>query len=130
MRAMQWLLVLILVGATGGVALAQFKNLQVLPKNISKEELKLSMKAQAKALGVECDHCHDVPDMASDKVERKKIARAMMQMTSYMNDRWPEAVERIKGTEKNKVTCATCHLGHAEPPKWAPTDQQQQQTKK
>src|SRR5438270_9990611 len=76
---------LFLVG--GGVAMAEgFKNLQVLPKTISKEELKVQMKGQAKALGVECDFCHEVPDMASDKNDKKAIARKMLQMTAELND--------------------------------------------
>ena len=118
MRAMRWLMVPILVGATSGVALAEFKNLQVLPKTISKDELKTYMKAQAKALGVECDFCHDVPDMASDKNDKKQIARKMIQMTNDINDKW---IKGIKDADKNKVGCATCHQGHEQPPKWAPS---------
>lgn len=117
MRAMQWLLVPILVGATGGAALAEFKNLQVLPKTIGKDELKAYMKAQSKALGVECDYCHDVPDMASDKNDKKQIARKMIQMTNELNDKW---LRGMKDADKNKVGCATCHQGHELPPKWIP----------
>jgi hypothetical protein len=90
-----------------GSAAAEFKNLQVLPKNISKDELKAVMKAQSKALGVECDHCHDMPDAEKD-TDHKKIAREMMKMTAEINDKF------IKDP-KNKVVCATCHRGKAEP---------------
>jgi Photosynthetic reaction centre cytochrome C subunit len=117
MRAMKWLMIPILVGGMGGVALADFKNLQVLPKTISKDDLKAYMKAQAKALGVECDYCHDVPDMASDKNDKKLIARKMIQMTNDVNDRW---LKGMKDADKNKVTCATCHQGHEQPPKLVP----------
>jgi hypothetical protein len=117
MRAMRWLMVPILVGGMGGgVALADFKNLQVLPKTISKEELKTYMKAQSKALGVECDFCHDVPDMASDKNDKKQIARKMIQMTNDVNDKW---LKGMKDADKNKVTCASCHQCHEVPPKQA-----------
>src|SRR5437588_10938583 len=115
MQAMRWLMVPILVGGMSGVALADFKNLQVLPKTISKDELKTYMKAQAKALGVECDFCHDVPDMASDKNDKKLIARKMIQMTNDVNDKW---LKGMKDADKNKVTCSTCHQGHEQPPKW------------
>ena len=118
MRAMQWLMIPILVGGLGGAALADFKNLQVLPKTMSKDELKTYMKAQSKALGVECDYCHDVPDMASDKNDKKLIARKMIQMTNEVNDKW---LKGIKDADKNKVTCGTCHQGHELPPKWTPT---------
>ena len=75
------------------------------------------MKAQSKALGVECDYCHDVPDMASDKNEKKVIARKMMQMQNEINDKW---IKGWKGADKAKVTCGTCHQGHEEPPKFTP----------
>jgi hypothetical protein len=90
-----------------GPAAADFKNLQVLPKNISKDELKAIMKAQSKALGVECDHCHAMPDAEKD-TDNKKVAREMMKMTAEINDKF------IKDP-KNKVVCATCHRGKESP---------------
>jgi hypothetical protein len=98
----------------GGSALADgFKNLQVLPKTTTKDQVKALMKEQSKALGVECDFCHDVPDMASDANEKKKISREMMKMTAEINGRWLKA---MKGAEKHPVTCGTCHRGNDEPP--------------
>src|SRR5262245_36965662 len=94
------LLLPFLVAAMGGVAAAEWKNVQVLPKTISKDDLKALMKAQSKALGVECDYCHDVPDMASDKNEKKQIARKMMQMQNEINDKW---IKGWKGADKAKV---------------------------
>jgi hypothetical protein len=93
------------------------KNLQVLPKTITKEELKQLMKAQTKALGVECDHCHEVPDMASDKNEKKQIARQMMKMTDEINTKW---LKGAKDADKNRVTCGTCHRGNEKPPAFTP----------
>jgi hypothetical protein len=90
-----------------GPAAAEFKNLQVLPKNISKDELKAVMKAQSRALGVECDHCHEMPTAEKD-TDRKKIAREMMKMTAEINDKF------IKDP-KNKVVCETCHRGKESP---------------
>jgi len=88
------------------------KNLQVLPKTSTKEQVKAIMKLQSKALGVECDFCHDVPDMASDANEHKKIARQMMKMTDEINAKW---MKGWKGAEKHPVTCNTCHQGKPEP---------------
>jgi hypothetical protein len=85
------------------------KNLQVLPKNMDKKEIKKSMKAIADALGVQCDHCHDTKDMAKD-TEKKKVARAMMRMVAEINGK------HLK-TAKTKVSCATCHRGKATPDK-------------
>src|SRR5262245_4144687 len=97
-----------LLGLTGGAGAAdQPKNLQVLPKSISPSELKAKMKAQAKSLGVQCDHCHDTDDFAKD-TEVKKIGRAMMSMTMDLNKK------SFGG--KDMVTCATCHNGQEFPP--------------
>ena len=116
MQVRRWLLLLpFLVAGLSGVAAADWKNVQVLPKTLSKDELKTLMKAQSKALGVECDYCHEVPDMASDKNEKKQIARKMMQMQNEINDKW---IKGWKGADKAKVTCGTCHQGHEEPPKF------------
>ena len=109
----RWILVAVFA-LVGGSALAEgLKNLQVLPKTTTKDEIKQLMKAQAKALDVECDHCHNVPDMASDDNPNKKIAREMMKMTAEINAKW---IKQLKNAEKNQVTCGTCHRGHEEPP--------------
>lgn len=83
-----------------------FKDLQVLKKDITKDELKSIMKAQGKALGVDCDFCHKSPDMAAE-TNKKKIAREMMQMVAELNRKYPGLMK--------KVTCNTCHRGKAEP---------------
>jgi hypothetical protein len=86
---------------------AAWKNLQVLPKTIAKDQLKALMKAQTKALGVECDHCHEAPNMDVD-TKNKKVARQMMQMTQEINEKF------LKGMD-DKVSCATCHRGKEKP---------------
>ena len=106
----RWLVVPVAaVGLVGGSVSAEggFKNLQVLPKTIAKDQLKVVMKAQAKALGVECDHCHEPPDMDKE-TKNKKISREMMKMTQEINDRF------LKGMDQ-KVTCDTCHRGKEKP---------------
>jgi len=89
-----------------------WKNLKVLPKTITKDELKKVMKAQAKALGVDCDYCHEDPNMDSDKKPEKELTRQMMRMTAEINAKW---LKGVKGAEKNPVTCATCHRGEEKP---------------
>jgi hypothetical protein len=88
----------------GGV----FKDLQVLPKDITKAQLKTIMKEQSKALGVDCDHCHKEPDMAAD-TPKKAIAREMMRMQSEIN-------KKYRTSTNGKVTCWSCHRGQARPP--------------
>jgi hypothetical protein len=107
-------LALVLMISFAGLARADGpKNLQVLPKSTSKEQVKAIMKEQSKALGVECDFCHDVPDMASDSNKMKAIARDMMKMTAELNQKW---IAKLKDGDKKQVSCGTCHRGKEEPP--------------
>jgi hypothetical protein len=116
MRGKAILISLALFGAAPVLA-DGMKNLQVLPKNMAKDQVKAIMKEQAKALDVECDFCHEVPDMASDKNPNKNIARQMMKMQAEINDKW---LKGLKDAEKNKVTCGTCHRGKDTPPPFVP----------
>ncbi|NSL88381.1 c-type cytochrome [Chitinophaga sp. Mgbs1] len=92
------------------------KNLKVLPKNISHDELIGTMRSFNTALGVKCNFCHapqkDDPkklDFASDDNQHKDVARAMMKMTSRINRKF------FKGREVMAVTCYSCHHGNEEP---------------
>jgi predicted metal-binding protein len=92
------------------------KNLKVLPKNISHEELENVMRGFKNALGVKCNFCHaqqqDDPkklDFASDDNEHKAVARDMMRMTLRINKKY------FKGHETMAVSCYTCHRGSQEP---------------
>jgi len=97
----------------GGAPSEPPKNLQVLPKTSTREQIKAIMKTQARALGVECDYCHDVPDMASDANKMKALAREMMKMTVELNAKY---IKGLKDGDKNQVTCGTCHRGKETPP--------------
>lgn len=94
--------------APAGAGAGGFKDLQVLPKTISKADLKAVMKLQSKALGVDCDFCHKSPNMEAD-TDHKKVAREMMQMVNDINKKYP--------TTMKKVSCWTCHRGRGEPEK-------------
>lgn len=83
------------------------KNLKVLPKTMTKPELKKYMKTVvAEGLGVQCDFCHNTDDMALD-TPKKERAREMMTMVSETNKKY------FKG--KDRVKCVMCHAGKAEP---------------
>lgn len=92
-----------------------FTNLQVL-KDIPEDQLVPSMQFISGALGVECSFCH-VADkghegFASDEKRSKATARQMMTMVNNINS------SNFKGQQR--VTCATCHAGHANPNPVAP----------
>ena len=98
----------------------KFTNLQVLPKNISKDELVSTMRGFAGGLGVRCTHCHvggtetDLTgmDFSSDEKKEKKIARAMLAMVKEING---SLIQRTGIENPIQVKCATCHHGVRRP---------------
>lgn len=99
-----------------------FKNLKVLPKDISKDDLKSIMKGFTAALGVRCSYCHDgeegkpldTYDFASDKKTHKLKARVMIKMTRDINQKYLSELKEFSD-HIDKVECATCHRGANEP---------------
>ena len=107
----------------GATAQAQEKltNLKVLPKDISQEELRATMGQFARALGVRCNACHAARkdgsqglDFALDDKPEKKTARAMIEMTRDLNEKYLSALED-RGNPPVKVQCFTCHHGTNRP---------------
>jgi len=98
----------------------KFTNLKVLPKDVSPEELRATMGQFTRALGVRCNFCHAAKageqrlDFALDDKPEKKTARAMMQMTHDLNDKYLGALED-RGNPPVKVGCFTCHHGTNRP---------------
>ncbi|PST83965.1 c-type cytochrome [Pedobacter yulinensis] len=97
-----------------------FKNLKVLPKNISKENLGRVMDEFKVALGVRCSFCHAPSktdpkkmDFASDENKHKDVARNMMRMTARINKKYFH--KDLKAGDLPQVTCMTCHNGKKEP---------------
>jgi hypothetical protein len=90
---------------------AEFTNLEVLPADITKAELKRHMKRITKSLGVKCDHCHrtDIRDYATDEIREKVIARDMMRMVEQINR------EHFSQDGAAQATCFICHHGQREP---------------
>lgn len=88
-----------------------FKNLKILPKNISKDSLMSLMQGYNKALGVKCNHCHTM-DKSSDKKHEKEIARHMIKFTNELNEK---EFAPIGDQYKNAIECATCHRGSTKP---------------
>ena len=84
----------------------KYKNLKVLPKNISEAALDKIMDSYNIALGVSCDYCHSKNNKTNnlvfeaDSKPEKLVARKMMVMTNEMNKKY------FKGTA---VSCITCH---------------------
>ena len=115
-------IVLVLMCLTAIPAVAQvpdeFTNLELFPKDIGKRELMSAMRQFAGALGVRCNHCHVGPDnlegmdFATDELEHKRVARAMMQMTDAINSKLLPTTGR---DSLLRVRCVTCHRGIEKP---------------
>jgi len=105
-----------------------FKNLKVLPKDISKEDLDKVMDQWRDALGVRCGFCHardaatNKTDFASDAKPEKEITRKMMEMTKQINEKYfkEDKEEKHDGPMLAAVACYTCHNGKAQPANVAP----------
>ena len=90
---------------------SEFTNLEVLPAEITKEELKREMKLMTKSLGIKCDYCHrtDIRDYASDEIREKVVARDMMRLVETLNR------EHFTWEDAPEATCFMCHHGEQEP---------------
>lgn len=100
-----------------------YKNLQVLPKDITKDSLDKVMHFFTRSLGVHCDFCHAKskdttqrwPDFASDDKPEKNIARHMMGMAADINAKYFNFNGSNRPDTINVVTCVTCHHGSPHP---------------
>jgi hypothetical protein len=99
------------------------RNLKVLPKDISHEDLGKIMGVWKDALGVKCGFCHAPSadstshklDFASDAKQEKDIARHMFRMTGKINKKYFSFNKDDKGAMIPAVTCMTCHRGSPHP---------------
>ena len=105
---------------------SKWKNLKVLPQDISKDSLMHLMKGYTSALSVKCNYCHvpkkDDPEKldfaADDKIE-KEIARGMIKMTNDLNENYfrPHFPEP-KPKQVHVGNCVLCHRGAPNPEKY------------
>ena len=101
----------------------KFTNLKVFPKDVSPQELRATMSTFTRALGVRCNFCHALPegrpikhdDWASDDKPEKLKARAMMEMTRDLNDKYLAQLDRKDDENPIRIGCFTCHHGAPEP---------------
>ncbi|MGV3657382.1 MAG: c-type cytochrome, partial [Chitinophagaceae bacterium] len=90
----------------------RYKNLKVLPKDITKNEMDTIMKHFTVALGVKCNFCHTfnteakAMDFASDANKHKDMARNMMRMTKKINKKYFEFTSYGDIATSLTVSCA------------------------
>lgn len=110
------------VPADKPLAEKKFKNLKVLPKDISGEDLGKVMDNWKAALGVKCNFCHAPSadstshhlDFASDAKPEKNVARQMFKMTAKINKKYFHFDKDEQG-QVPAVSCMTCHRGNPHP---------------
>ena len=112
-----------------------FTNLEILPKDISKDALDSVMHHFTASLGVKCNYCHVFNqetrkmEFAKDDKPEKQIARKMMLMAIDINKDHFQQIEENMDSGKmalprdtsavsymlKYVTCYTCHHGDPHP---------------
>ena len=98
----------------------KFKNLKVLPKDITKDQLDTIMHSFTEGLGVNCEFCHvrneDTNKMQFDldRKTAKSKARIMLKMTMAINKDYLSRLSEFSD-HIEKVECITCHRGNKEP---------------
>lgn len=99
-----------------------YKNLKVLPKDISTKDLsRIMIDDFEDGLGVSCGFCHAEEkdshklDYASDEKPEKEIARLMMKMTLDVNEKYFQVTHPLIGDSTLSITCMTCHKGQPRP---------------
>ena len=110
-----------------------YKNLKVLPKDITEKQMDSVMHHYTASLSVKCNFCHvrregeAHPDFASDDNKHKLIARDMMRMTDQINDKYFDytGAKRDLNTPL-MVTCYSCHHGAKNPATKPPVQERQQ----
>jgi hypothetical protein len=84
----------------------RFKNVTVL-KDMPADQMGKVMNLMSAALGVNCSHCHDGNNFASENATLKDPARKMLTMTLAINRDYFDGA--------TLVTCNTCHQGQPVP---------------
>jgi len=99
------------------------KNLKVLPRNLTGEQVRDIMEQWTGELGAKCSTCHAADsknigsngksrlNFADDSKEEKRTARKMFKMVEAINTNYIAKID----SSGAPVTCGTCHRGHLGP---------------
>jgi hypothetical protein len=100
----------------------EYKNLKVLPKSITHEQLGHVMGDWTHSLGVHCNFCHvrdeaaKKMDFVSDAKPEKTAARHMFKMMNKINQKFFKAKKDSLGMMMTSgINCYTCHRGSPHP---------------
>ena len=119
--ALAMMVLLGIAGTNAPINKNDFKNLKVLPQDISREKLDAIMDQFNQSLGVKCNYCHAEKrggqhmDFASDSNHTKDDARNMIRMTMQINKDFLLVQQPQIGDSTLAVSCYTCHHGSPYP---------------
>lgn len=107
-------ILLTITGKENEPAETVFKNVQILKGMPAGRLLRLMKMGWARALGVDCSHCHVIGQWASDEKKEKGIAREMSNMLGTINRDLLGNIKNLKSREP-RIGCQTCHRGQTKP---------------
>ena len=100
-----------------------YKNLHILSKNISDDDIDYVMESFSVNLGTNCLFCHPGKqngteytfDYVTDELRNKRIARDMLSMTMKLNKKYFNIKLTGLMNTRGRVWCKTCHQGSPVP---------------
>jgi hypothetical protein len=100
-----------------------YKNLKVLSKNISDDDMDYVMESFSVNLGVNCLFCHPGKmngtkytfDYVTDQLQNKRVARDMLLMTMKLNKKYFNSPITGLVNTRGRIWCKTCHQGSPVP---------------
>jgi hypothetical protein len=91
----------------------QLANLKAVP---ARTFITIMNVGYARALGVTCEHCHDLSDFSSDAKRPKLAAREMAIMHRAINQELAKMQHiATPATQNRAINCSTCHRGTINP---------------
>jgi Photosynthetic reaction centre cytochrome C subunit len=100
-----------------------YKNLKVLSKNISDDDMDYVMETFSMHLGTNCLFCHPGKqtgtefkfDYVTDVLRNKRVARDMLRMTMKLNKKYFNVTLTGLMNTRGIIWCKTCHQGNPVP---------------
>jgi hypothetical protein len=100
-----------------------YKNLQVLSKNITDENMDYVMGSFNSGLGANCLFCHPGRqngtefsiNYVTDSLRNKRVAREMLRMTMRLNKKYFNTKLTGLMETRGKIWCKTCHRSNPVP---------------
>ena len=92
-----------------------FKNVQMMKTVPASRFLRIMNRGYSRALGVDCKHCHNEKDFASDEKRPKLAAREMAVMHRSINEQLNKMQNLQPRPQGTFINCSTCHRGAIDP---------------